>query len=346
MSDPHAAPAGSVWGDFRGHGPQVAGFRRALARGRLASGLLLAGPAGVGKRLFADTLAACLLCVEIPEDELEACGACPSCVAAAAGTHPDLHRVAVPEGKREIPLSAFVGEKEERGTAGLCHALSRRPLLSGRRVAVLEGAEKWTTEAANAFLKTLEEPPGRSVLVLLSDRPESLLPTIRSRVQTVRFGPLPDADVAALLSEHGVAADAAEAGRLAKLARGSLDAAGKLTDPAVRGLREVVRNHVGRGSPAASAKAVVAAVDAAGSDPPSKRAAAGWVLTFCAELFGDRLAGECEAVADGAASPDAPEAAAAALDRIAEAETQIDRYTSAPQVVEALVADLAAARGR
>ena len=196
---------------------------------------------------------------------------------------------------------------------------------------MLEEAEKWTTEAANAFLKTLEEPPGRSVLVLLSDRPESLLPTIRSRVQTVRFGPLPDADIAALLLRTGVADDAAAAGRLARLARGSLDAAGKLADPAVRGLREVVRNHVGRGSPAASAKAVVAAVDAAGSDPPSKRAAAGWVLTFCAELFGDRLAGVCEAVADGSASPDAPEPAAAAIDRIAEAEAQIDRYTSAPQ---------------
>ena len=333
--------AGSIWDDFRGHGPQVDGFRRALARGRLASGLLLAGPAGVGKRLFAAKLAKCLLCVETADGELEACGACPSCVAADAGTHPDLHRVAVPEGKREIPLSAFVGEKEERGTAGLCYELSRRPLLSSRRVAVLEEAEKWTTEAANAFLKTLEEPPGRSVLVLLSDRPESLLPTIRSRVQTVRFGPLPDADVAALLLDTGVADDAAAADRLARLARGSLDAAGKLADPAVRGLREVVRNHVGRGSPAASAKAVVAAVDAAGSDPPSKRAAAGWVLTFCAELFGDRLAGVCEAVADGSASPDAPEPAAAAIDRIAEAEAQIDRYTSAPQVVEALVCDLA-----
>ena len=338
-------PGTDIWADFRGHAPQVAGFGRALGRGRLASGLLLAGPAGVGKRLFAGKLAACLLCVEVPEGELDACGSCPSCVAAAAGTHPDLHRVAVPEGKREIPLSAFVGDKEERGTAGLCYDLSRRPLLSSRRVAVLEDCEKWTTEAANAFLKTLEEPPGRSVLILLSDRPESLLPTIRSRVQSVRFGPLPDADVAALLLETGVAADDAAAARLAKLARGSLDAAGKLADPAVRGLREVVRKHVGRGSPAAAAKAVVAAVDDAGTDPPSKRAAAGWVLTFCAELFGDRLAGECAAVSEGTA-PDAPEPAAAAIDRIAEAERQIDRYTSAPQVIEALVADLAAVRSR
>ena len=333
----------TVWDDFRGHAAVVGGFRRAVARGRLASGLLLAGPAGVGKRVFAAKLAKCLLCRDTPDGELEACGACPSCVAADAGTHPDLHRVGVPGGKREIPLAAFVGSKEDRGQAGLCYDLSRRPLTSSRRVAVLEDADRWTDEAANAFLKTLEEPPGRAVLVLLSDRPESLLPTIRSRVQAVRFGPLPDADVAALLLDRGVAADAAAADRLARLARGSLDAAAKLADPAVRGLREVVREHVGRGSPVAAAKAVVAAVDAAGSDPPSKRAAATWVLTFCAELFGDRLAGRGWEISDGARPPDAAEPAARALDRIAEAEAQIDRYTSASQVVEALVVDLSRA---
>ena len=342
MAETHG---GSVWDDFRGHAAVVDGFRRALARGRLASGILLAGPAGVGKRLFAAKLAKCLLCLETPDDVLGACGACSSCVAARAGSHPDLHRVALPEGKREIPLAAFVGEKENRGGEGLCYDLSRRPLTSDRRVAILEDAEKWTDEAANAFLKTLEEPPGRAVLILLSDRPESLLPTIRSRVQTVRFGPLPDADVAALLLVRGVVEDAAAADRLARLARGSLDAAAKLADPNVRGLREVVREHVGRGSPAKAAKAVVDAVDAAGADPPGKRAAAAWVLTFCAELFGDRLVGHGQAISEGAAPPDAADHAAAAIDRIAEAERQIDRYTGAPQVIEALVCDLAKVRG-
>ena len=330
----------SVWDDFRGHAAVVDGFRRAVDRNRLSSALLLAGPAGAGKRLFAAKLARCLLCVRTAADELEACGVCQSCVSAAAGTHPDLHRVGLPEGKREIPLAAFVGEKEDRGSSGLCYELSRRPALSGRRVAVIEDADRVNPQAANAFLKTLEEPPPGAVLMLLSDRPDGLLPTIRSRCQTVRFGPLPDADVAALLQEQGLAADPAEADRVARLARGSLEAAARLADPAVRGLREVVRRHVGRGGPVAAAKAVVAAVEEAGSDAPSQRAAAAWVFAFVADLYRDRLAGLSEQIAEGTAPPDAAEPAAAALDRLLEAEAQVARNASVPPILEALVCDL------
>ena len=101
---------GSIWDRVRGHAAVIDGFRRAVGRGRLSSALLLAGPAGIGKRLFADTLARCLLCTRTPADVLEACGSCQACVSAAADTHPDLHRVRLPEGKREIPLAAFVGD--------------------------------------------------------------------------------------------------------------------------------------------------------------------------------------------------------------------------------------------
>ncbi|QDT15610.1 DNA polymerase III subunit [Alienimonas californiensis] len=331
----------SVWDAVRGHDAVVDGFRRAVGRGRLSSALLLAGPAGVGKRLFADTLAKCLLCLRTPDDLLEACGTCKACVSAAADTHPDLHRVRLPEGKREIPLAAFVGDKEDRGSSGLCYELSRRPALSERRVAIVEDADLVNPQAANAFLKTLEEPPAGAVLMLLSDRPESLLPTIRSRCQTVRFGPLPEADVAALLLDQGLAESPAEADQVARLSRGSLDAAARLADPEVRGLREVVRKHVGRGGPVAAAKAVVGAVEAAGSDAPSQRAAAAWVFAFCADLYRDRLAGLSEDFSsDVPGISDRLEHAAAALDRLSEAEAQIARNTSVPPVIEALVCDL------
>ena len=205
----------------------------------------------------------------------------------------------------------------------------------------MEDADLVNPQAANAFLKTLEEPPAGAVLMLLSDRPESLLPTIRSRCQTVRFGPLPDTDVAALLLDQGLAESPAEAEQIARLSRGSLDAAARLADPEVRGLREVVRRHVGRGGPVAAAKAVVGAVEAAGSDAPSQRAAAAWVFAFCADLYRDRLAGlSGEFSPDEPAAADRLEHAAAALDRLSEAEAQIARNTSVPPVIEALVCDL------
>ena len=342
MSDRAPSPraGGSIWDGLRGHAAVVEGFRRAAARGRMSSALLLAGPAGVGKRVFAAKFARCLLCTRTAPGELEACGTCQACVSAAAGTHPELHEVALPEGKSEILLDQFVGDKDERGRAGLNYELSRRPTLSSRHVAVVHDADRIRVEAANAFLKTLEEPPPGAVLMLLTDRPESLLPTIRSRCQTVRFGPLPDADVAALLLDRGLAADPAEAQQVARLSRGSLDAAARLADPEVRGLREVVRQHVGRGGPVAAGKAVVAAVEAAGSDAPAQRAAAAWVFAFCADLYRDRLAGVAGEIADGTAAPDAADPIAAALDRLTEAEAQIARNTSVPPVIEALICDL------
>ncbi|MEM9701118.1 MAG: hypothetical protein AAF907_01590, partial [Planctomycetota bacterium] len=145
----------------------------------------------------------------------------------------------------------------------------------------------------------------------------------------------------------------AEAEQVARLSRGSLDAAARLADPAVRGLREVVRNHVGRGGPVAAAKAVVGAVEAAGSDAPSQRAAAAWVFAFCADLFRDRLAGLSEERAEnegnrvGFAFDARLERTAAALDRLSEAEAQIALNASVPPVLEALICDLnrEAARG-
>ena len=324
---------GTIWDGLRGHGAVVDRFRAALARGRMPQAVLLAGPAGVGKRVFAEKLARCLLCTGTAPDALEACGRCPSCRTIDGGGHPDLFRVSIPEGKREIPLAAFVGDDESRGRAGLCYDLSRRLALAPRRVAIVEDTDAVRTEAANAFLKTLEEPPPASTIVLIADRPDALLPTIRSRVQTVRFAPLPDADVAALALSLSLAADEAEAEQVARLARGSLDAAAKLADPAVRALRDVVREHAGRGGPVASAKALVKAVEEAGSDAPSQRAAAAWVLAFTADGLRARLAG---ATADETWDPAAAESAAAGLEVLLGASARLARNSPVPAVVEHL----------
>src|SRR5664280_1094806 len=94
----------SSWHGLLGQDDVVEQFRRAVARGRLASSFLFAGPPGVGKRTFALKLAQALLCQTNPETAFNPCGYCPSCVQVAAGTHPDLEFVAKPDDKSFLPL--------------------------------------------------------------------------------------------------------------------------------------------------------------------------------------------------------------------------------------------------
>ena len=166
-------------------------FAGRSARGRLASSFLFAGPAGIGKRTFALKLAQAMLCQTRPEEALDPCGTCPSCAQVAAGTHPDLDVVAKPDDKSFIPLELLIGEREHRRREGLCHNIGLKPFLGGRKIAVIDDADYLNAEGANALLKTLEEPPPRSVLILIGTTPAKQLPTIRSRCQLIRFRPLP-----------------------------------------------------------------------------------------------------------------------------------------------------------
>ena len=138
------------WGSVRGHDRLVADLRRAAAQGRLPHAFLFVGPEGVGKHLFARTLARALLCERPPEAALAPCGECPSCHQVEAGTHPDVLAVARPEDKHELPIRAI---------RDLGHDLALKPMRGARRVAVVDDADDLSEEASNAFLKTLEEPP-------------------------------------------------------------------------------------------------------------------------------------------------------------------------------------------
>lgn len=198
---------------IRGHERPLHLVRGALRAGRLPHALLFAGPDGVGKRAAALELAKAVNCAgpgggpaaEAPDD---ACDACRPCRMADRGAHPDILVIA-PEG-RSLKIDQ-VRELERHATL--------TPYAGRRRVALVDGAEAMTPQAQNAFLKTLEEPPGGAVLILISAAPTALLPTIRSRCQEVRFGPLPDAVVVDLLAAEGW--DPEDAGRAAALAGGS-----------------------------------------------------------------------------------------------------------------------------
>src|SRR5262249_42813443 len=152
----------------------------------LAHAYLFAGPAGVGKRLFAGELAKALLCEHPRDGRLEACDRCPSCVLMGAGTHPDFFTAVRPPEKANLPIEVM---------HELCRRFSLKSARGRGKIAILEDADDLDDPitgnvAANCFLKTLEEPPPRSVFILVGSSVDRQLPTIVSRCQVVRFRPL------------------------------------------------------------------------------------------------------------------------------------------------------------
>jgi DNA polymerase-3 subunit delta' len=148
-----------------------------LADGRSNThAVLFYGPEGAGKSELADVLAQAWMCNAPTENG--ACGVCASCVSVARGTHPDLLIIEPQPPSQIIRLAAICGSEE---TVSI-QQLFRTPPLSGRnKVAIVRQAERMNADAANAFLKTLEEPPPSSRVILTSASPGALLPTILSR---------------------------------------------------------------------------------------------------------------------------------------------------------------------
>lgn len=212
-----------AWQRIRGHDALVEGFRRAVRRGRLAHAYLFTGPAGVGKRLFAVELAKSLLCENATEDELQACDRCPSCVQVEAGTHPDFFPAVRPPEALEFPIELM---------RELCRGFALKSARGRGKVVLIDDADDLNEESANCFLKTLEEPPPRSVLILIGSTSDRQLPTIVSRCQVIRFAPLPASVVDELVQAQGVE-DAALRARLVHLGGGSPGLALELADPAL-----------------------------------------------------------------------------------------------------------------
>jgi DNA polymerase III delta' subunit len=186
----------------------------AMLRGGMPHALLLVGPSGVGKSTLADDIAAGLLC-RFEDPVARPCGECRACRSLAHGNHPDLHRLAPTGAGFVIPI----GGREERGVRDLVRDLALMPVEGGARVAIITAADRLTEDAQSAFLKTLEEPPAGTVLILTAADEERLLPTIRSRTVRIRLGPVARPAVEAVLVDAGLA-DAPAASRLARLAAG------------------------------------------------------------------------------------------------------------------------------
>ncbi len=171
---------------------QQAAWERLPDNDHLAHALIVAGPPGIGKQAFAEELAMRLVC-----EEGRACGVCRDCRFAASGQHPDILSVAPAPGKSGIPVDS---------ARDLNAFLALTPHLAKRRVALIAPADQLNRSAANALLKTLEEPPGESFLILVTANPGRLLPTIRSRCQRLDLAKPARAAALAYLDAQGVKA--------------------------------------------------------------------------------------------------------------------------------------------
>ncbi len=208
--------------DITGQEMAVGLLTRALEQGA-SHAYLFSGPPGVGKTEAALAFAAGLACPE------GGCGVCATCRRVKEGLHPDIEIVA-PEGN-------FI-RKEEITEINL-HAVYR-PYEAKAKVYIFLEADSFNIEAANAFLKTLEEPPGHVHFILVTDRPERLLPTIASRCQLVTFSPVAARAIAADLSGR-LGVKEREAELIARVAGGNLSYARELaTSDTVRRQRDVL----------------------------------------------------------------------------------------------------------
>ncbi len=195
--------------DITGHRQLLELIARAAVRRTLPPSLIFAGPEGVGKRMAAIALAQFLNCPNRSADD--SCGTCASCTRIARRVHADV--LLIEPGDTGTIKIDQIRDAIER--------TAYRPFEGRRRVVIVDDADAVNAEAQNALLKTLEEPPAASTFVLVTSKPDVLLPTVRSRCQRLRFGRLSPAEVAAVLvREHEYAETDAHAA--AALSDGSI----------------------------------------------------------------------------------------------------------------------------
>jgi DNA polymerase-3 subunit delta' len=213
--------------EILGHDHVKAVLARLIERQRLPGALLLCGPAGVGKKRLALAVARALVC-EQPR-AAEACGRCGSCLRSAKGIHPDVSLL-----EPATPTAIKIDQVRD-----VVRDILSRPFEGRARAFIIDDAHLMTEEASNALLKALEEPPATSHVFLVTGSPQALLPTIRSRCQTLRVGALPSASIETYLREQA-GLDAVDAQMRASLSGGSLGQALAFEADAYRGVRDGV----------------------------------------------------------------------------------------------------------
>ena len=243
----------SVWDALSGSRTAL-GLARQVSSDEVAHAWLLLGPRGAGKGVAALAMASAVNC---PQEPSVGCGACSTCERIARQRHPDVHHV-VPEG----PLIAVDQIRE-----AVIPEAARSPFEGRRKVFIIEEAERMNDAAQNALLKTLEEPQPDTMFVLVSDREDELLETIRSRCRVVRLEPIASDRVVEILENQDVPAE--EARLAARIAGGDPERASAVAfDNTLRERRALWASIPGRLTSA------VACLDAAAEIVDAGRAAA------------------------------------------------------------------------
>jgi DNA polymerase III subunit delta' len=175
-----------------GHNSNITGMRAAIKSGKPGHSHLFYGPKGVGKATFAKAFAQILLCKENSDNQTKSCGVCTSCQKMVAGQHPDYINIAILEDKTRISVDQI---------RDLSAFLSLTPMESQWKIALIDDASQMNAQAANALLKTLEEPPDQSILIINTYRYGMLLPTIKSRCIKTRFSGLSQGELIDIVSK-------------------------------------------------------------------------------------------------------------------------------------------------
>ena len=304
--------------DLQGQEAAEAAFEDARARGRLHHAWLLTGPEGVGKATFAYRAARRLLGAMADPDQglLASDPAHPVSRQVAARSHPDL-LVLEREGADGKPRKVIPVDDARR----LAEFFSKSPASAPHRVAIVDAADDLNVNAANAILKTLEEPPPRGVLLMVSHSPGRLLPTIRSRCRRLAFRALGVEDTAAFVRARA-ALGVEESLRLATMAEGAPGRALQLAAAEAIAMDDAARDLLADLPQLDEAKALSLADSFRGGEGPARFA-----------LLFDRLAERVHALAVRRAAE-----GAGGLDRWAQAWETLQRL---PREVEALNLDRA-----
>lgn len=223
-----------TFSEITGHEKQIAILTGAMAKGRIAHAYLFYGMEGIGKRSVATVFAMALNC----ESDAPPCGVCPSCRKAERQTHPDI--ITIQADGQFIKIGA-VKELQEQ--------MKFRPREGRRRVVILTEADRMNAAAANALLKTIEEPSAGNILLLTTSRPHALPLTILSRCQHLRFTPLPREVVARFLCERD-GLDPETAAILAASSGGSIGKAREMNREEFLALRNGILEHLSADDPA------------------------------------------------------------------------------------------------
>ncbi len=218
--------------DILGHDRIIEVMRRSLRGGKTAHSYLFEGVPGCGRKKTALALIQALFCSALPDD---ACGVCPSCRKIEGGNHPDIHLLSPLPDKRDISVDQLREMQRE---------LSLRPYEAPRKACIIDPAERLNISSANSLLKTLEEPPGNALIILLTENAGMLLSTVRSRCQLIRFAPLSPEHVLSLLERSGMASETAAL--VAPMCGGSLQKALELDNESLATRREAVLSGVGQ----------------------------------------------------------------------------------------------------